>query len=240
MSNHSKELIEEMLSQGLIGEEEAKAELASIGEKLSEEEEIKVVTPIKADEASSETAKIVEKATESAKAEKPKKAEKKAKEEKPSSEKRGGHETLGAYAARIYLPEIEIAVGKKVSVKELIDGIKAVKIKDKAFDLVRYLKMGGNLSKYTKIGLRELETGGCVKASALAYSMEHGTHGVHYSEGTARAQSQQINSLFKTFGIIDSSNMEIKDSPVLSAILSKRGADIASDIVEGAKELETA
>ena len=232
MSEQSRELIKELLEQGILDKDDAEKQLAEL------------------DAKEPKTEKVSEKKS---KAESAKKSEvdvtpalaaisgKEKKEKEYKGEKRGGHETLGAFAARVFMQDIELKSGEKTSVKDLIDGIKAVKIKDKAFDLVRYIARGGNLSKYTCLGLRELKKGSCVKASAFAYALENGIYGLHYSEGTARAQSQQINSLFKTFRIIGEDSMAIDDSPVLKAILAKRGEDIVADVLpEVSKEMAEA
>lgn len=231
MSKQSRELIKELLDQGILDKDEAEKQLAELDAKEPKSEakaEVKTEAAKTAETEKSEVDVAPALAAISGK-------------EKAKEEKRGGHETLGAFAARVFMSEIELKAGEKTSVKDLIDGIKAVKIKDKAFDLVRYLAKGGNLSKYTCLGLRELEKGSCIKASAFAYALENGIYGTHYSEGTARAQSQQINSLFKTFRIIGEDSMAIDDSPVLKTILAKRGKDIVADVLpEVSKEMAEA
>lgn len=229
----SEEIIKEMLEQGIITDDSAQEQLEKLNKKSGKSDVKDVCTDVM-QAVKQAIRKVNSKAdteSEDAEAEAPKAAEQPQKEKKAVSKRgdaRAGNETVGMYAARLYGDEIELTPGNFVSVKELIDGIHAKKIVEKAFDLVRFLRMKVKMSCYTSIGFKELSRCNKMTLPLLFQTMENGTYGVKYSEGTARSQSQQVHSLFKTFKIIDDNGDEIKDSPVLDCIRKYGAGENAS------------
>lgn len=234
----SEEIIKEMLEQGIITDDSAQEQLEKLNKKSGKSDVKDVCTDVM-QAVKQAIRKVNSKAdAESEEAEAPKAAGQPQKEKKAVSKRgdaRAGNETVGMYAARLYGDEIELTPGNFVSVKELIDGIYAKKIVEKAFDLVRFLRMKVKMSCYTSIGFKELSRCNKMTLPLLYQTMENGTYGVKYSEGTARSQSQQVHSLFKTFKIIDGNGDEIKDSPVLDCI-RKYGAGENVSVLRRANE----
>lgn len=219
----SAEIIKEMREQGLISEERAAADLA----KIEKKESSRALTPVDNENAvlrnlrdgMSAAHKAVQQALQSTQESvKEAPATETPKKKKSNPDARKGNESVGMYAARLYGDELEISPGKWISVQELIDGINAKKIKEKAFDLVRFLRLKVKISCYTKIGFKELAKFHKMPLHTLCEAMQNGVYGTKYSDGTSRSQSQQVHSLFKTFGIIDAASNEIEDSPILSCI----------------------
>lgn len=83
------------------------------------------------------------------------------------------------------------------SLKTALDGINAKKVAEKAQNLIQCIETGKKLSGFTKLAVKTLTTKGRVTSKDLVEAFQADGK----SLGTARAQSQQMTSLFKQLGI---------------------------------------
>ena len=83
------------------------------------------------------------------------------------------------------------------SLKAALDGIKAVKIAEKAQNVVLAITSGKKLSGFTKLAVKTLVNSGRISGKTLVEAYQADGK----SLGTARAQAQQMTSLFKVLGI---------------------------------------
>lgn len=188
-----EELIREMVKNGIVSKEQAEIEIAKI-RKSREHLAASIVAKTK----TAKTRPVAEK-----------------------KQKRAGEETLGSFAARSYCQTIELAPGEFFSVSELIDGINAVKIKDKAVDLVKAYTTGCQVNQFCNLGLEHIARKDSLCARDFYETLSNGSFGKEYSEGTSRAQSQQVFSLFRTFKIVNNNGSLNKQSPLLMKLMKE-------------------
>lgn len=118
-------------------------------------------------------------------------------------------------AQSVFGDEIEMLETRvSVSIPTLVSRIRAVKIREKVADLLDAVATGKSPSVFTQIGLRQLAETGSMSSSDLFKRMVAGTDGKVYSDGTARAQSQQVHSILKTFGVIGSDSKMVSGNSV--------------------------
>jgi transcriptional regulator with PAS, ATPase and Fis domain len=89
-----------------------------------------------------------------------------------------------------------VATKKKADFSQLINE-SAKKVREKADNLIAAIESGRKLSRYTSIAVNELMASGKVSGKSLVDVYVNCGLGL----GTARAQSQQITSLFKMAGL---------------------------------------
>jgi len=79
------------------------------------------------------------------------------------------------------------------------------KVKDKATNLVDHIKLGKELSVYTKVAVNMLKADGAISNASLVTALTNASKksavGVGYSIGTARSQAGQMMALFGKLGI---------------------------------------
>lgn len=74
----------------------------------------------------------------------------------------------------------------------------AVKVKDKATNAENAIDTGKKLSRFTSLAVKTLVDKGAVTSGDLVEVYK----GENLAEGTARAQAQQMTSLFRAFGLV--------------------------------------
>lgn len=100
--------------------------------------------------------------------------------------------------------------------EEILSKIDAMpkKVGEKAANMFSFLKTGERLSEYTKIGLKRLIEKGSVSSKELVETMRWWPDGsMHYEEGTARSQSQQLMTLFPAMKIATKSGSVLTLNP---------------------------
>lgn len=120
----------------------------------------------------------------------------------------------GAYAATLAGEMISLVGGMEIDTAALVDGVHAIKIREKAVNFLNHFHKQAPLSIYTKIALRYLHDHGELSAKSLAavYMTDGKRGGGGFSPGTAASQSQQMVTLFKTFGLMDMAGKLIPES----------------------------
>ena len=233
----NKNIVDEMLSLGLVDEAQAKEWYAEIAARSGEgdihvtlpsaepEEEIgadldmdEADMPVDFPKADDKKPVVEEKLPEPVKdvvAVVPKKVK-----AAPSTKAAKKPEAKSVSAAADYLAsKIDLGNGVQRTASEMIASFSAVKVKEKAKEFARYVVNGGSLSVYTTIGIKMLkETGECSGAK-LARRMMDGVDGKKYSVGTARAQAQQVHNLLFKFNIIDKEGKPVKESPLAKKLI---------------------
>jgi hypothetical protein len=98
-------------------------------------------------------------------------------------------------------------LGETVNTVDLINSIKAVKIREKSRNLFDAIKRKKNVSTFTGLAFEHLMEHKTLTAQALVHTYQSHARvrdaSGAYSLGTARSQSQQMAALFKTLKITD-------------------------------------
>lgn len=113
--------------------------------------------------------------------------------------------------------------GTPVDPEALVDGIGAVKIRDKAVNFLDHFHKGAALSVFTKAGFDMLLADGEVTLGKLIKALHEGRFGKSYSDGTSRSQGQQVVALLKTFGVINAAGRPVDGSTYLAKARTVRG-----------------
>ena len=130
-------------------------------------------------------------------------AKKKAPSSKPKSKPKGKTEKVETVAARNFH---DVAAIDKPAFNRAREGL-AKKVGEKADNVVQAIERGKKLSRYTADAVVLLSKEGRMSAKRLCEAFIKN----NLSEGTARAQSQQMTSLFKALGIAEPDPANAKD-----------------------------
>ena len=111
-----------------------------------------------------------------------------------------GSTSMGAYAASVAGESIDLKFDGSLPVDtaSLVDGINAVKIREKAVNFLDFFHAGKGLSVFTQAAMKKLTEDGKITAKGLIDSFR-----AKYTDGTARSQAQQMTTILKVFGIVN-------------------------------------
>lgn len=108
---------------------------------------------------------------------------------------------------------------RKSEIASIIDGIAAIKVKEKAANLFESLTKGRKVSGYTDKAVRALIGGECDgKKSLVDHYVASG-----YAKGTARSQARQMEQLLPALKMADLSGEKLtvnENSPLVQAIMN--------------------
>lgn len=128
----------------------------------------------------------------------------------PRSPRLSGFVSPGAYVASFVGSSVKLIDGdSEFDVQDLVDGIKALKIIEKACNLFDHFHKGKPLSVFTQIALDTLKREGQISGKRLVevYMSTDKKGAGSYGEGTARSQAQQEITLLKRVGIVTGSGI---------------------------------
>lgn len=128
----------------------------------------------------------------------------------PRVARTGTFASPGAYVASFVGPTVELIEGQPAfNTAELVDGINAKKITEKAVNFFDHFHKGRTLSVFTQIALDTLKREGQISAKRLVevYQSTAKRSGSSYNDGTARSQAQQEITLLKRLGIVTGSGI---------------------------------
>ena len=128
--------------------------------------------------------------------------------------------SLGDYIARLIGPLLELNADSTAvwATESVIDGIAAVKVREKAANFLAAIHGKANMSVFSKIALDHLLSKGFLSAQALVtkYQTDSTSRNMTgYSIGTARSQAQQMMGLFRALMMIDASGNIVEASALL-------------------------
>jgi len=115
----------------------------------------------------------------------------------------------------------DVAAIDDVTLKANLDGCKAVKVTEKAMNVIAAIESGKKLSRYTKDAVKKLQADGRVSGKSLVEEFI----AKQLSDGTARAQAQQMTALFKMLGIAmpdptNSRELVVNDADLLKELVA--------------------
>lgn len=91
----------------------------------------------------------------------------------------------------------DVAAIDKTLLESNLNGLNAKKVIEKAQNVIQAVETGKKLSRYTADAVRALKVRGTISAKVLVETFL----AAGLTDGTARAQSQQMTALFKVLGI---------------------------------------
>lgn len=112
--------------------------------------------------------------------------------------------SVGAYVAKLMGDTVSLAPGHSVAIAPIVDTMPK-KIAEKCANVFEAVAKGKPPSVFVRVGLDILKNEGAVSGKRMVEVFNGGAAGKVYSIGTARSQSQQIVSLFKTLALTDAS-----------------------------------
>lgn len=181
--------------------DEAQAEAEEPDAEPTEEEIAEAAAGAELDEIREQ---IYEEAPAEEVAPEPKTATKKAKAKKESKPK---------FDAETVLPTLEMTVEGETPKYEGL----AKKVREKVNNIAHSLTTGAKLSNYTVMGLKMLFEAGSVTSKELLEAMRE-----RYSEGTARAQSNQIMNVLPAMKIAIKDGSTLKLNPALKEEIAEQ------------------
>jgi hypothetical protein len=120
-------------------------------------------------------------------------------------------------ASTIAGPTVELlAGGGDIDVQALVDGINAVKVREKVVNWFDHFHKGKALSVFSQIALNTLRAEGQITAKRLVEiyraTAQRNNTAKTYDEGTARSQAQQLFTVLRTLCVITPTGIANPDS----------------------------
>lgn len=118
----------------------------------------------------------------------------------------------------------DVAAIDPAVLKANLDGCSAKKVGEKAENVIQAVEHGKKLSRYTSDAIKKLSRDGRVTSKALVDEFLS----LNLSDGTARAQSQQMTALFKMLGIASPDPANAKELVIADAALVEELVKLAA------------